>query len=169
MQKDWSPFWVDSSQQLAPRPFIGPQWADGVGDRLRAAAFAEVQAEAAFRWAAEYFKDEAPAELCRAWLELADEENKHLSWLLKRLSELKISLHERPVSDALWYSLVRQKTARDFCHYMAGAEERGRRAGERFGETLKTIDPVSAEIFSQIAREEVRHIALAYEFYPVLH
>jgi hypothetical protein len=49
---------------------------------------------------------------------------------------------------------------------MAGAEERGRRAGERFFESLKTIDPKTAQIFGQIALEERSHIALAYKFYP---
>ena len=38
---------------------------------------------------------------------------------------------------------------------MASAEDRGRRAGERFFEMMKDTDPISAEIFRKIAEEEV--------------
>jgi hypothetical protein len=97
---------------------------------------------------------------------LAAEERKHLSWLLGRMNALGVRPEERPVSDVLWRSLTRCASARDFCVYMAGAEERGRRAGERFGERLAAIDPETARIFAQIALEERSHIALANVFFP---
>lgn len=159
---DWAPFRVDNSILLPPRP-LGT--AEGVGDRLRTAAFAEVQAEAAFLWAAEAYAD-ATLELREAWRHLAGEERKHRDWLLTRLQELGRSIDERPVSDVLWHSLRRLTDARAFCHYMAGAEERGRRAGARFHEKLRAHDPVTARIFGRIAEEEQEHIALAYRHFP---
>jgi hypothetical protein len=71
------------------------------------------------------------------------------------------------VSDVLWRSLTRCSSAREFCLYMAGAEERGRRAGERFGERLAAVDPETARVFAQIALEERAHIALANQFFPL--
>ena len=59
------------------------------------------------------------------------------------------------------------KDARSFCHYIADSEQRGRRAGLRFYDVLKDIDPTTAEIFSKIAEEEIRHIELAFQFYPI--
>ncbi|MBI3554742.1 MAG: hypothetical protein HY074_00595 [Deltaproteobacteria bacterium] len=138
---------------------------EGIGDRLRAAAFAEVQAEAAFLWAADHYSD-AGTELKNCWGALAVEERKHRDWLVGRMRELDIATDERPVSDMLWNSLVRCASARDFCHYMAGAEERGRRAGERFHERLGAVDKATAEIFGRIAREELGHIAMAFRFFP---
>jgi uncharacterized ferritin-like protein (DUF455 family) len=161
MRPDWHPFWVVESAQEAPRPLLTPE---GIGDRLRAAAFAEIQAEAAFLWAARTY-DDAEASLKKAWESLAAEERKHLDWLLDRMSALGIRPEERPVSDVLWRSLTRCASARDFCLYMAGAEERGRRAGERFGERLAAVDAVTARIFAQIALEERAHIALANRFF----
>jgi uncharacterized ferritin-like protein (DUF455 family) len=162
MEPNWEPFRVDNSVLLAPRP-LGET--AGVGDRLRTAAFAEVQAEAAFLWAATTYED-ASEELREAWRGLATEERKHRVWLLDRLRALECAVDERPVSDILWRSLTRCHTAAEFCHYMAGAEERGRRAGERFHERLMSVDPVTARIFGQIALEERAHIELAYRFYP---
>ena len=69
---DWSPFQVaDPQSPLRPLPSV-----QGIGDRLRCAAFAEVQAAAAFRWAVERFADVAPV-VKEAWLVLAREEDKH--------------------------------------------------------------------------------------------
>ena len=160
---DWQPFRVNNSTLLeAPRPL---QTREGVGDRLRAAAFAEVQAEAAFKWASRHYADASP-ELKRCWEALAVEERKHRDWLVARMQELEISTDERPVSDMLWHSLIGCESARDFCHYMAGAEERGRRAGVRFHERLSTFDQTTADIFGKIAREELGHIAMAHRFFP---
>src|SRR5436309_133432 len=51
MIPDWNPFDIapPGSPQQAPRSINN---LDGVGDRLRAAAFAEIQAREAFYWAA---------------------------------------------------------------------------------------------------------------------
>jgi uncharacterized ferritin-like protein (DUF455 family) len=136
-----------------------------VGDRLRAAAFAEIQAREAFVWGARVFT-EAPEGLRLAWREFAAIEDRHLGWLLRRMQELGISVEERSVSDQLWRSLISCQNARDFAFFMASAEERGRRAGERFREALAKRDPITAEIFGKIAEEEVEHIAAAFRFYP---
>lgn len=166
MIRNWEPFWVGESEKgergEAPRSI---ETLDGVGDRLRAAAFAEIQARDAFQWAAETFQD-APEDLRAAWRRLATAEDKHLQWLLNRLTELGIDVRARKVSDHLWRSLVSCKTARDFAIFMASAEERGRRAGERFYQTLLARDPMTARIFGQIAEEEISHIELARRFFP---
>jgi uncharacterized ferritin-like protein (DUF455 family) len=136
-----------------------------VGDRLRAAAFAEIQAREAFRWAADRF-DDAAESLRVAWRGLAHAEDRHLQWLMNRMEELGVSPQARQVSDQLWQSFMLCKTARDFAIYMANAEERGRRAGERFHQVLLEKDPKTAEIFGKIALEEVEHIALAKRHFP---
>ena len=167
----WHPFLVDNAALVAPRPLTS---VEGVGDRLRTAAFAEVQAEAAFLWAAENYAGATPdaanaktmTELCCAWRELAVEERKHRLWLTTRMNELGIAVDGRPVRDTLWLSLTSCATAREFCLYMADAEERGRRAGVRFQEQLRVQDPTTAKIFGQIAREEEAHIRLAARFFP---
>ena len=51
---------------------------------------------------------------------------------------------------------------------MAGAEERGRLAGEKFYTDLEPIDPITAGIFKQIAFEERSHVELALKHYPDL-
>lgn len=164
---DWSPFTLAGPNEHgeAPRSIRGR---DGIGDRLRAAAFAEVQARDAFRWAADRFEDADP-KLRKAWLALADSEQRHLDWLLERMRELEIPVPGRKVSDHLWHSLVQCPDARTFAHHMAGAEERGRQAGERFHQSLLEIDPITARIFQKIAEEEVGHIALAQKFFPTSH
>jgi hypothetical protein len=82
------------------------------------------------------------------------------------MTELGIDVRARRVSDHLWHSLVSCQSAREFAVFMASAEERGRRAGERFHAALVTRDPETARIFGQIAREEVAHIELAKRFFP---
>ncbi len=161
---DWSPFWVAARDQRAEAP-RSIDSVLGVGDRLRAAAFAELQALHAFRWAAATYED-APPELREAWLRLALEEEKHLGWLLERLRALGFRAEERRVSDQLWVSLVSAPNAEAFALFMASAEERGQRAGERFHAQMKSADPESARIFGQIAQEEQGHIALARRWYP---
>jgi uncharacterized ferritin-like protein (DUF455 family) len=162
--RTWEPFALCTPGERPPRTrdIHSPE---GIADRLRAAAFAEIQAREAFLWAAEKFETQAPPGLCRAWRGLAREEDKHLGWLLKRLSELGFCADERPVSDYLWRSFLQCKTAQEFAQFMANAEDRGRIAGERFHEALQIIDPVSAEIFRKIAAEEIAHIRLAEQFF----
>ena len=163
---DWAPFSVAvrGSKPIAPRPV---ETKDGIGDRLRAAAFAELQAREAFLWGADYFKD-ASDEIRAAWRKLSIEEDKHLNWLLKRMNELGISITERPVSDHLWLSFGRCKDAREFSLFMASAEERGRRAGNRVQEAIKESDPESSRIFREIAFEEISHVEMALKYYPDL-
>lgn len=163
--RDWSPFQVLPRRKL-PQRSRSIQNPEGIADRLRAAAFAEVQARDAFLWAAERFTNEAPAGLCEAWRFLAQEEHKHLNWLLDRLSVLGFGVGDRAVSDHLWVSLVCTRSAKEFSQYMANAEERGRLAGEKFYTDLELIDPISAAIFKQIALEERAHVELALKHYP---
>jgi uncharacterized ferritin-like protein (DUF455 family) len=160
---DWSPFALAPAGErgLPPRSIDTPE---GIGDRLRAAAFAELQALHAFRWAADAFVD-APAPLRQAWRGLALAEERHLHWLLRRMRELGIDPAGRPVAENLWIALTSCKTAKDFAFYMATAEDRGRQAGERFHRQMMAKDPVSAEIFGKIAEEEVAHIKLAAQWF----
>src|SRR4051812_34958852 len=83
----WAPFHVDNSVLISPRSILSKE---GIGDRLRTAAFAEVQAEAAFLMAAERFRSEAPAGLCEEWQRLASDERKHRGWLVTRMEELGV-------------------------------------------------------------------------------
>lgn len=161
---EWAPFRVAPRGERAdpPRPI---HTSEGIGDRLRAAAFAELQAREAFLWGVAHHM-EAPEGLRQSWREFAAVEDKHLGWLLSRMQALGIDVRERVVSDQLWHSLIGCRDAREFALYMASAEERGRRAGERFREALAQTDPVSAEIFGRIADEEVEHIAVARYYFP---
>jgi len=158
-QVNWLPFRPCAPGEKAPYP-RSLQTPEGLGDRLRFVAFAEKQAMEAFRLAAVSFTDATPVQQA-AWLRLADEEAKHLSWLLRRMEELGVDAGERPQSLALWNSFDRCEGAEQFAGFMANAEERGRIAGEQFFETLKSTDPVTAEIFRKIAEEEVEHIRIA--------
>jgi len=162
MTPDWTPFLVMAERTESPRSIDSPE---GVGDRLRAAGFAELQALHAFRWAANRYES-APDALRTAWRGLADAEERHLGWLLKRMAELAVDPRGRAVSTQLWYSLVGCASARDFAHFMANAEDRGRKAGERFHQQLLKSDPVTAKIFGKIAEEEVEHIRLASRYFP---
>ena len=156
---DWSPFVTCADGVKAPYP-RGLSTSEGLGDRLRFVAFAEKQAAHAFSTAADVFPDISVGAR-RIWKKLAEEEQKHLQWLLWRMNELNISVADRPVSLALWKSFDRCESAKNFAQYMASSEEHGRVAGEKFYETLLKIDPVSAKVFQQIALEEQEHIRLA--------
>jgi uncharacterized ferritin-like protein (DUF455 family) len=157
---DWSPFLVCPPGEKTPSP-RGIHSPEGLGDRLRTAAFAERQATEAFAWAAERFV-EAPFERREAWRRLAVEERRHLGLLLARMAELGVRVDERPVSDGLWRSLTRCATWQEFSAYMKRAEERGRAAELSFEQSLAGRDPKTAELFAQIARDEAEHIA-SYE------
>lgn len=163
-QPNWEPFVIteNGAHADAPRSIHSPE---GIGDRLRAAAFAEIQARDAFLWASNTFQD-APPSLRNAWAGLALAEQRHFDWIMKRMQELGVSPSARKVSDQLWYSLINCKTAENFAIFIASAEERGRKAGVRFYEAMKEKDPVTSEIFRKIAEEEVAHIALATKYFP---
>ncbi len=160
----WEPFLLAApgAHAAAPRAITSPE---GIGDRLRAAAFAEIQAREAFEWGARYFTD-APEGLRIAWRGLARAEDRHLHWLLARMQELGVEVGDRLVSDQLWHSLITCTEAHVFAHFMANAEERGRKAGVRFADAMAKVDPLSAAIFGKIAEEEVEHILLAEKYFP---
>lgn len=71
---DWSPFVVCADGEAPPRP-RGINTPEGLGDRLRTAAFAERQARDAFLWAAAQFSS-APQKLAAAWRTMAEERGK---------------------------------------------------------------------------------------------
>lgn len=162
---NWFPFLISEQYPDPPRSLIRGQ-IEGVGDRLRAAAFAELQAESAFLWAAEYFRKDAPSRLIEKWKILAKEERKHFSWLIERMKELNVNPSERKVSLGLWKILTSCKNAEDFCIIIADAENRGRISGEKIAEYLQSEDPQTAKIFLDIAKDEIEHIRLAAQFYP---
>lgn len=156
---DWTPFLVCEPDDYPPaaRGMGGP---DGLGDRLRTAAFAERQALEAFRWAAETIVD-VSEELRAAWRRMAKEEDVHLQLLLGRMAELGARVDGRPVSDRLWRRLRTSRNAAEFSARMREAEARGQAAEESFRRSLADRDPVTAAIFGRIADDEAEHLALA--------
>ena len=133
---------------------------EGVGDRMRSAAFAELQAIAAFLWAADHFQD-APRELRDSWRNQAADETRHYNMIIKRMEKLGHGVTDRSVSTALWASLAACTSGREFCIKIAAAEERGRLAGIKLVEHLENTDPGTAAVFREIAADEVAHVALA--------
>lgn len=160
----WEPFLILHPDERPPLP-RSVETPEGVTDRLRVVAFAELQAREAFRWAAERFEEAEPA-VKTAWRGLALAEDRHLNWLLTRLKELNCDVAERGLQPDLWNSFMQCQSPREFAVFMANAEERGRRGGERLRRSLQKIDPVSAELFGRIADEEVEHIQCAERFFP---
>lgn len=159
----WAPFRTLPADRRS-EPVRSLRSPEGISDRLRSAAFAELQAREAFAWAAGRYP-EAPEALREAWRGLSAAEDRHLGWLLGRLGEVGSSPEARGVSPRLWGSLTRCATARDFAFFMASAEERGRQAGLNFQSSLAGIDPLTADIFGRIAQEEAAHVALARRFF----
>jgi uncharacterized ferritin-like protein (DUF455 family) len=158
---NWAPFDVCDPDRFPPAP-RGIRTPEGLGDRLRIAAFAELQAREAFRWAADCLLDASP-NLRAAWRKIADDEHRHLEMLLGRMAELGVDPASRPVSDRLWRSLRACKSAAAFIPYMRTAEERGRAAEESFQRSLLDRDPVTSALFGKIADDEAEHIALSRE------
>lgn len=161
---DWKPFSVCPASG-APDAMRSPATLEGVADRLRTAAFAELQAREAFRWACDALED-APAGLRSRWASLVGEEDRHLGWLMARLEALGAAPGARKVSARLWDSLTACRTAEEFEILIAKAEERGRLAGDRFRTLLAPVDAESAAVFGRIADEEVSHVALARQHFP---
>ena len=144
-----------------PRPLETSQ---GLGDRLRTAAFAEWQAIAAFRWAAARFTD-VPPELRDDWVRQIADEARHFKLIKQRMEELGVGLDHRPVSDALWQSLRECTSGKEFCLRIASAEEWGRRAAVNICGFLREKDPVTAGIFREIAEDEIAHVSLAKTYF----
>ncbi len=146
-----------------PRP-RGMGTAEGVGDRLRTAAFAEWQAITAFRWAAAHF-DDVPHQLRADWLAQVPDEERHYQLITAAMERLGVTAAGRPVSDRLWRTLSACATGRDFCLQIALEEERGRQGALRLVEFLADADPETAAVFRQIAADEVAHVELAEKYF----
>ena len=155
----WTPYQIG----IAPR-IRSIHTREGLGDHLRMIAFAERQAFHAFKNAIEVYAD-APVGLRDAWKWVAEEEAKHETWLLKRLTDIGEDVSAVPVDLHLFDSLIKLATAREFALFISDAEERGRKGAEKIARTLLVIDPVTAKIFNQIALEEREHIALVDKFF----
>lgn len=160
---DTAPFRVCAVDERPPRP-RGVTTPEGVGDRMRTAAFAELQAVHAFRWAADRYGD-APDGLREEWRAQVADEERHLAMILGRMAALGVDPAERPVSLGLWRKLSACGDAESFCILIAEAEERGRRGGLALVEAVQGRDPVTAAVFKEIAADEVAHVALADRFY----
>lgn len=154
-ENHWSPFRLGKPDAI--RALSTPE---GVADRLRVVAFAELQARDAFRWGAERFP-EAPAEWREEWLRFAEVEDRHAQMLLSRMAELGIDPAARAVSDKLTRLCRKAEDAVTFLFLLSSAEERGMEAGFVLGQQMLAYDPISAAIFAQIAEEEVEHVESA--------
>ncbi len=162
-QLDCGPFVICPAGRRPPSP-RGISSLEGLGDRMRTAAFAELQAVAAFTWATTAF-DDAPEGLRAAWRRQIPEEQHHYDLIVARMAALGLGLADRPVSQGLWETLASCTSSREFCLQITAAEERGRVAGLKLAEFLETRDPTTADIFLTIARDEVAHVALANQFF----
>lgn len=160
---DPHPFRPCALDERPPRP-RGIATPEGVGDRMRTAAFAELQAVHAFGWAAGRY-DDAPPGLADAWRAQVADERRHLRMILDRMAEVGVDPAERTVSLGLWRKLSACGDARSFCILIAQAEERGRRGGLALVEAVADRDPATADVFRTIAQEEEAHVALATEYY----
>lgn len=133
---------------------------EGIADRLRVVAFAELQARDAFNWGADHFES-APEEWRANWREFALVENRHAQMLLDRMGELGIDPAARKVTDKLTRTCRAATDPLLFLFLLSGAEERGMEAGFVLGREMQPHDAKSAAIFQQIAEEEVLHVDTA--------
>lgn len=156
---DWKPFRLSLHKPDLIRPMgkVG-----GIEDRLRVVAFAELQARDAFAWGAEQFP-EAPESWRRIWREFSVVEDRHAQMLLDRMEVLGFDLGARTVSDKLTRLCRKAPDALSFLFFLSSAEERGMEAGTILGKQMMAFDPESAQIFAQIAAEEVEHVKMAKE------
>ncbi len=160
---DFHPFILCQPGERPPKP-RPMHTGEGLGDRMRTAAFAELQAIAAFQWAAGNFMDVSQA-LRDDWSAQVKDESRHYNMIRRRMEELGLAMTDRPVSTALWESLKECTTGREFCIRIAAAEERGRKAGIRLVGFLEKSDPDTAAVFRDIAADEVAHVALAATYF----
>ena len=154
----WSPFRVSNEKTSLTR---GMNSLDGVGDRLRLVAFAELQAREAFLWGAQKFKGQAPDAWIERWVEFATVEDRHAQMLLTRMAELGVQPGAKPVSDKLSRLCRASEDPITFLFVLASAEERGMEAGSILGKQMAEYDPISAAVFAQIANEEVEHVEMS--------
>ena len=159
---DWFPFTIaqDGARGAKIRSISTP---DGLGDRIRSAAFAELQAIHAFEWARAKFT-EVPGWLSDGWDRVITEEKNHLGWLLSRMETLGVDPGGRTVSIRLWNTLERSTSAGEFCFWITEAEEWGRKAAHAIAPQISARDPETAAIFERIALEELFHVALGKRY-----
>jgi len=159
---NWTPFKVaENGARGSKTRSISTQ--EGLGDRIRSAAFAELQAVHAFGWARTKFLD-VPDWLSSGWDRVIREEKNHLDWLIARMEELEIDPSGREVSARLWNTLERSTSAGEFCYWITEAEEWGRRAAHAIAPQINARDPQTAAIFEKIAKEERFHVALGRRY-----
>ncbi|MGE3261700.1 MAG: DUF455 family protein [Bacteriovoracia bacterium] len=137
------------------------QSAEGVADRLRLVAFAELQARDAFRSGAARFEGKIAEELRQTWLRFAEVEDRHAQMLLARMAELGVDPGARAVSDKLTRLCEKATDPIVFLFLLSSAEERGMEQGKILGDQMLAVDAASAKIFIQIAEEEVEHVQMA--------
>ncbi len=154
----YSPFRTTTGKPDAIRSL---ESAEGVADRLRVVAFAELQARDLFRYGCERFADTAPAEWRADWSRFAEVEDLHAQLLLSRMAELRVAPGERAVSDKLSRLCRAAEDPVTFLFLLASAEERGMESGNVLGKQMAPVDAESAALFARIAREEVEHVASA--------
>lgn len=165
--EQWRPFRVHPSKTDQIRALAAQE---GVADRLRLVAFAELQARDAFAWGAQRYRDVAPKEWIEQWERFSVVENKHAQMLLNRMAELGVDPGARTVSDKLTRLCHASTEPVIFLFLLASAEERGMESGNILGEQMKAVDLVSANIFLEIAKEEVEHVEMAKNaLAPYLH
>jgi uncharacterized ferritin-like protein (DUF455 family) len=156
-QTGWRPF---KTRLVKPDLIRAISTKEGIADRLRVVAFAELQARDAFLWGVERFP-EAPADWRKSWAEFALVEDRHAQLLLNRMSELGVDPGERWVSDKLTKLCKEATDPVTFLFCLSSAEERGMEAGMALGKQMQPHDAISAAIFAQIAQEEVEHVNMA--------
>ena len=156
----YSPFRCNFFKGDTIRPLSSPE---GVADRLRVVAFAELQARDAFQWGAERFLGEAPDAWVESWKSFSLVEDRHAQMLLDRMQALGIDPGARVVSDKLSHLCRATDKPLDFLFILSSAEERGMEAGFILGKEMQAFDATSAAIFQQIAEEEVEHVRMANE------
>lgn len=152
----YQPFRIGKPDTI--RPLSAPE---GVADRLRVVAFAELQARDLFRYGCERFGALVPAQWRADWERFAAVEDKHAQMLLTRMVELGVDVGARAVSDKLSRLCRSTDDAVLFLFLLSSAEERGMEAGNVLGKQMGVVDAVSAALFAQIAAEEVEHVESA--------
>ncbi len=142
------------------RPLSAPE---GVADRLRVVAMAELQARDLFRYGAERFGALVPTLWGEHWRRFAEVEDRHAQMLLTRMGELGVDPAARLVSDKLTRLCRATEDPVLFLFLLSSAEERGMEAGNVLGKQMRAVDPASAALFAQIAEEEVEHVDSAHQ------
>jgi len=151
----YAPFSLTDGRPDAIRALSSPE---GVADRLRVVAMAELQARDLFLYGAERFAGDAPESWLSAWKAFALVEDRHAQMLLDRMAELGVVPGERTVSDKLSRLCRLADDHVTFLFLLSSAEERGMEAGQVLSGHLRPIDELSAAVFARIAAEEVEHV-----------